>query len=125
MGGSHIPDMDSSSNSSDDNPFTGPKAPVPGKVLVQMQTEDWLSKKLSKLNVTSVEGYPSRSSGASGLNSQAKWYGLFSDQKFDPSAVSFWDTGASKVNNSYSRNSRQTGLFSTPPTSRRISQETQ
>ena len=48
MGWSHIPDMDSSTNPSDDNPFAGPKTPVPGKVLVQMPTEDWLCRKLSK-----------------------------------------------------------------------------
>ena len=64
---------------------------------VQVPTEDWLCRKLSKLNLTLVEGYHSRSSEARGLlkdqflrpaKSQAKWYGLFSDQKVDPSAVS-------------------------------------
>ena len=53
-----------SSNTSDDNPFAGPKAPVPGKVLVQMPTEDSLCSKLSKLNITLVKGYPSCSSVA-------------------------------------------------------------
>ena len=41
MGWTHMPDMDSS-NPSDDNPFAGPKAPVPNKVSVQMLTEEWL-----------------------------------------------------------------------------------
>ena len=63
MGWTHVPDMDSS-NPSDDNPFAGPKAPAPSKVSVQMPTEDWLCKKLSKLNVTLVEGYASRTSEA-------------------------------------------------------------
>ena len=40
MGWSHVPDMDSSTNTSDDNPFAGPKASVPGKVSVHMPTED-------------------------------------------------------------------------------------
>ena len=57
MGWIHVPDMDSS-NPSDDNPFGGFKAPVPSKVSVQMPTEDWLCKKLSKRNLTLVEGYP-------------------------------------------------------------------
>ena len=40
MDWSHVPDMDSLTNTSDDNPFAGPKAAVPGKVSVQMPTED-------------------------------------------------------------------------------------
>ena len=51
MDWSHIPDMNNSTSNTDDNPFAGPKAAVPGKVLVQMPTEDWLYRKLSKLNV--------------------------------------------------------------------------
>ena len=57
MGWSHIPDIDSATNTSEDNPFAGPKTPVPGKVSVQMPTEDWLCKKLEKLNTALVEGY--------------------------------------------------------------------
>ena len=59
MGWSHVPDIDSATNTSEDNPFAGPKTPVPGKVSVQMPTEDWLCKKLEKLNTTLVEGYRS------------------------------------------------------------------
>ena len=51
MGWTHVPDMDSS-NPSDDNPFAGPKTPAPSKISVQMPTEDWLCRKLSKLNLT-------------------------------------------------------------------------
>ena len=40
MGWSHVPDIDSSANTSEDYPFAGPKTPVPGKVSVQMPTED-------------------------------------------------------------------------------------
>ena len=85
-----------------------------------------------RLNITLVEGYPSRSSEAGGLlkdqflqpaESQAKWYGLFSDQKADSTAVSSWSTHASCLNSSYSRIARQAGLSSTLPTSRHISQE--
>ena len=132
MGWSHVQDMDNSTNISEDNPFAGPKAAVPGKVSVQMSTEDWLCRKLSKLNITLVEGYPSRSSEAGGLlkdqflrpaKSQAKWYGLFSDQKVDPSALSSWNTDASKLNSSYSRIAIQAGLSSTPPASH-ISRDT-
>ena len=103
MGWSNIPEMDSTTTGSDDNPFSGPKLSTTGKVSVQMPTEEWLCKKLSKLNVTLVEGYPSRSSEAGGLmmdrflrpaKSQSKWYGLSSDHKADPAAVSTWCTDA-------------------------------
>ena len=67
MGWSDIPDLDSANTALDDNPFSGPKAVTPGKVSVQMPTEDWLCKKIGKLNLTLVEGYPSRSSEAGGL----------------------------------------------------------
>ena len=122
---SHDPDMDSSTNTSDDNPFAGPKNAVPGKVFrCKLMT--------GKLNVTLVERYPERYSDTSGLlkdwflrpaKSQARWYGLFSDQKVDPSAVSSWNTDASKLNSNYSRIAIQVGLSCTPPASR-ISQET-
>ena len=88
---------------------------------------------MGKLNLTIAEGYPSRGSEAGGLakdvflrtpRSQSKWYGLHTDQKIDPSKVSTWHTDAVKLNSSYSRIARYTGLGSTPPASRRISQET-
>ena len=132
MGCSDILGLDSANTASDDNPFSGPKATTPGKVSVQMPTEDWLCKKIEKLNLTLVEGYPSCSSEASGLlmdqflrtaKSQSKWYGLSSDHKADPAAVSTWSTESSKLNSCYSRIARQSGLTSTPPASRRISQE--
>ena len=100
---------------------------------MKMPTEEWLCKKLGKLNLTLVEGYPSRGSEAGGLakdiflrpaTSQSKCYGLHTDSKADPSNVSTWSTDASKLNSSYSRIARYTGLSSTPPASRRISQET-
>ena len=56
MGWSHIPDT----NSAKDNPFAGPKTQVPGKVSVQMPVDDWLCRKLNKLNITLVEGYKFR-----------------------------------------------------------------
>ena len=132
MGWSHIPELDSTATTSDDNPFAGPKTVAPGKVSVRMPTEDWVCRKLAKLNLTLVEGYSSRGSEAGGLakdvllrpaRSQSKWYGLHTDPKADPSQVSTWNTDASKLNSSYGRIARYTGL-STPPASRRISQET-
>ena len=133
MGWSHIPEMDSTASTSDDNPFAGPKTVTPGKVSVKMPTEDWLCRKLAKLNVTLVEGYPSCGSEAGGLakdvflrpaRTQSKWYGLHTDPKTESSQISSWNTDASKLNSSYGRIAKYTGLSSTPPASRRISQET-
>ena len=132
MGWTHVPDMDSS-NPSDDNPYAGPKAPVPNKESVQMPTEEWLCKKIGKLNLTLIEGYPSRTAEAGHLSmdqylrpprSQNKWYGLYPGQASDSSTVSSWNTGPSKPNSSFGRISRKTGMTSIPPASRRISQDT-
>ena len=131
MGWSHIPDMDSS-NPSDDNPSAGPKAPAPSKISVQMPTEDWLCRKLSKLNLNMTEGYPSRTTEAGSLpmdhflrppKPQTKWYGLYSDQQLDPATVTSWHTGPAKLNNSFGRIARKAALAATPPASRRISQD--
>ena len=67
MGWTHIPDIDSSAGKSEDNPFAGLKLQTPGKVSVHLTTDEWLRRKLSKLNLTLVEGYPSHSSETWGL----------------------------------------------------------
>ena len=56
VGWTHIPDINSSAATSDDNPFAGPKLQIPGKVSVQLPTDEWLCRKLNKLNLTLVEG---------------------------------------------------------------------
>ena len=55
--------------------------------------------------------------------SQNKWYGLYPGQQTDTSSVSSWHTGSTKLNSSFGRISRKTGVTSTPPASRRISQD--
>ena len=67
MGWNHIPDIDSGATTSEDNPFVGPKLHTPGKVSVNLPTDEWLCKKMSKLNLTLVQGYPTRISEAGGL----------------------------------------------------------
>ena len=63
-----------------------------------MPTDEWLFKKLDKLNMTLVEGYPSRTSEARGLEmdlfirparSQSKSYGLHINNEKSSSSVSF------------------------------------
>ena len=136
MGWTRIPDMDSAAATSDDNPFAGPKTQPTGKVSVKMPTDEWLCRKMGKLNLTLVEVYPSHSSEVGGLlkdqfvrpaSSRSKWYGSVPDQqKSDTGSgktVSSWSTDASKVNSTYSRIARAAGIASTPPASRQISQD--
>ena len=37
----HIPDIDSGATTSEDNPFAGPKLHTPGKVSVNLPTDEW------------------------------------------------------------------------------------
>ena len=85
MGWTHVPDMDTGAKTSDDNPFAGPKLQTAGKVSVNLPTDEWLCNKLSKLNLTLVQGYPSRTTEAGTLQrdqfvrpakSQSKGYGV-------------------------------------------------
>ena len=133
MGWTHVPDMDSGTKTSDDNPFAGPKLQTPGKVSVNLPVDEWLSNKLSKLNLTLVQGYPSRTTEAGSLQrdqfvrpakSQSKWYGVHSESKKDTSSTAkTWNTGSSRINSTYLRIARQAGIASNPPLSRPISQE--
>ena len=63
MGWTHIPDIDST----EDNPFAAPKQQLVGKVSANLFTDDWLYRKMDSLNLTLVQGYPSRSSETGGL----------------------------------------------------------
>ena len=56
---------------------------------MNLPTDEWLCKKLDKLNLALVKGYPSRISEAGGLlrdrfgktaRSQSKWYSLHSER---------------------------------------------
>ena len=132
MGWTHIPDMESAAGSSDDNPFAGPKMQTQGKVSVQLPTDEWLCRKISKLNLTLTDGYPSRGAEAGGLHrdqflkpprSQAKWYGAHQQTKSTDDTVSSWSSDAAKVNSGYLRIARQAGIATSPPQSRPISQD--
>ena len=86
-----------------------------------------------RLNLTLVQGYPSGSSEAGGLQrdqfvkhgkSQGKWYGLHPIQDKPAGTVSFWHSEAAELNSTYSRVARPGGLTSPAPSSRSISQDT-
>ena len=126
--------MDTTVGPSDDNPFAGTRLQTPGKVSVQLTTDEWLYRKLAKLNLTLTDGYPSRRAEADSLQrdqflrpprSQAKWYGCHSQQKSDKTeTVSSWSTDSSKLNSGYLRIARQARIATSPPQSRPIAQDT-
>ena len=51
IGWSHIPEMDTTTSTAEENPFANPKLQPVGKVLVRMATDEWFCNKLSKLNL--------------------------------------------------------------------------
>ena len=133
MGWTHIPEVDSALSSSEDNTFAVPKQQPAGKTSVTLPTDDWLCRKMDRLNLTLVQGYPSRNSEAGGLQrdqfvkhgkSQGKWYGLHSSQDKPVGTVFFWHCEAAKLNSTYSTAARPGGLTSPAPSSRSISQDT-
>ena len=62
MGRSHIPDFD---NSADNNSIADTKQQSAGNVSVNMPINEWLCKRLDRLNMTLVAGCTSKSSEAS------------------------------------------------------------
>ena len=56
IGWTHILDIDPTAGSSDNNLFAGPRLQTPGKVSVQLPTDEWLCWKLAKLNLTLAHG---------------------------------------------------------------------
>ena len=59
MGGTCTPDV--SMSSAKDNPFAAPEQQPVGNITINLPTGDWLCQKMDKLNLTLVQGYPSRS----------------------------------------------------------------
>ena len=127
MGWTHIPDVNSGTKMSDDNPFAGPKL-HPAKFLS-------ISLRMNGCATSwaLVQGYPSRTAEAGTLQrdqfvrlakSQTKWYGLRTETEKDSSdTVKSWNTGSSRLNSTYLRIARQAGIAANPPLCRPISQE--
>ena len=134
MNWEHIPDIDSGTTTSEDNPFAGPKLHIPGKVSINLPTDEWLCRKMAKLNITLSQGYPTRSSEAGGLQrdqfirppkSQQKLYGFHPNPKKDnEETITNWHTSSTKLNSTYLRIAKQASIATQPPMSCPISQET-
>ena len=114
MGWHQIPEFDIVS-STDNNPFAGSRAKPTGKVSVKLPGDDWLCRKMEKLNLTVAEGYPSKNTQTAGLLQDqfvktprsSRWYDLQADKKeSDSSAVCYWSPEPVKLNNTFSRVAR-------------------
>ena len=66
MGWHKIPEFESVS-SSDDHPFAGSRIQPTGEVSVKLPVDDWLCKKMDKLNLAITERYPARNSDTDGM----------------------------------------------------------
>ena len=96
----------------------------------EFETDDWLCRKMDKLNLTITEGYPTRNTDTSGLlNDQfakplkpSRWYGMHAERgDSDSKTVYTWSPEPAKLNHSFSRVARRS-YPSTPP-SRAFSQD--
>ena len=117
-------------SSSDDNPFAGSCVQPTGKVSVKLPVDDWLCKKMEKLNLTITEGYPARNTDTAGvLKDQfikppwsSRWYGMYTEKKdCDSTSVYSWSPEPAKLNSAFSRVARRS--LPTAPPSRAFSQD--
>ena len=129
MGWHKIPEFDRVS-SSDDNSFAGSRVQPTGKVSVKLPVDQWLSRKMEKLNLTITEGYPSRNTETAGLRRDqfikpprsSKWYDMHTDNKdSDVSTVCAWTQEPAKLNSAFSRVARRS--LPVAPPSRTFSQD--
>ena len=126
-----IPEFDSSSSSQDDNPFTGSKVSHTGKVSVKVPVDEWLCKKMGKVNITVQEGYLSRTSENAGLSRDQfvkppktlKWYNMHCEKKdFSRSKVYTWTNEPARLNSTFPRIANRS--LPSAPASRPVSQDT-
>ena len=124
-----VPEFKTVSSTADNNPFAGTRVQPTGKVSVKLPVDDWLCRKMSSLNLTIKEGYPTRNTDNTGLLRDqfiktprpSRWYGMHAEKDSESSAVRTWSPDPAKLNHSFSRVARRS-LPSAPP-SRAFSQD--
>ena len=124
-----IPEFETVSSAADDNPFAGARVQPTGKVSVKLPVDDWLCWKMSTLNLTITEGYPTRNTDNTGLLRDqfvktprpSRWYGMHAEKNSESSTVRTWSPDAAKLNHSFSRVARRN--LPTAPPSRAFSQD--
>ena len=124
-----VPEFETVSSTADDNPFAGTRVQPTGKVSVKLPVDDWLCRKMSSLNLTIKEGYPTRNTDNTGLLRDqfiktprpSRWYGMHAENDSESSTVHTWSPDPAKLNHSFSWVARR-NLPSAPP-SRAFSQD--
>ena len=124
-----IPEFETVSSAADDNPFAGARVQPTGKVSVKLPVDDWLCRKMSKLNLTITEGYPTRNTDNAGLLRDqfikppwsSRWYGMHAEKDSESSTVRTWSPEPAKLTHSFSRITRRN--LPTVPPSRAFSQD--
>ena len=108
-----------------------PEFNQPGKSSsVKLPVDDWLCRKMEKLNLTVAEGYPSRNTETAGLlrvqfvktPRSSRWYDMHVDKKeCGRSTVCSWSPEPAKLNSAVSRVGRRN--LPTAPPSRALNQD--
>ena len=117
-----VPEFETVSSTADDNPFAGARAQPTGKVSVKLPVDDWLCRKMSSLNITIREGYPTRNTDNTGLLRDqfiktprpSRWYGMHAEGN-ESSTVRTWSPDPAKLNHSFSRVARRNMPSAPPP----------
>ena len=126
MGWHQILDFDHSSSSMGDRTFVGSRTPPTRKVSIKLPADDWLCRKLEKLNLTIAEGYPSRNAETAGhfvkRPKTSWWYGMHTNMDASTSKVLYWSLDPAKLNSTFSRVARHS--LPSAPASRCINQDT-
>ena len=123
MGWHQVPEFESSASSQDDNPFAGLRTQTTGKVPVKLPSDEWLCRKIEKLNITLTEGYPTCGSETFVVPKTEKWYDMYAEKKdFSWSKVPCWTDATARLNSFFPRMARQS--LCSAPDSQPIPQDT-
>ena len=106
-----VAEFETVSSTADNNPFAGARAQPTGKVSVKLPVDDWLCRKMSSLNLTIKEGYPTRNTDNTALlrdqfiktPRSSRWYGMHAEKDNESSTVRTWSPDPTKLNHSFSR----------------------
>ena len=117
-----VPEFETVSTTADDNPFDGARAQPNGKFSVKLPVDEWLCRKMSSLNLTIREGYPTRNTDNTGLLRDqfiktprpSRWYGMHAEKDNESSTVCTWSPDPAKLNHSFSRVARR-NMPTAPP----------
>ena len=131
MGWDYIPVFESDLSEPDksNNPWRGKHPRKPARISVAMPPDDWICRKLERLNTTVAEGYPSRAQDQfiKIPKSQSRWYQMHTLRHDGPhrygKSLFSWSSSEAKVNSQFPRIIKASSYPPSGPPSRPISQE--